>query len=197
MQLQISSGQGPLECELAVGKLAEALCAEFENTVIKQTNSGLQEGCFRSAIIESEQDLSFLDGTVKWICPSPLRPHHKRKNWFVDVSPLESASVTKLDKSLIKFETFKSGGKGGQHVNKTESGIRATYIPLGLSAISTDERSQHLNKKVATERLCKLVEEHNAEGKRATTRSNWLEHTRLVRGNAIRVYEGLEFKRVE
>jgi peptide chain release factor len=197
MLLQISSGQGPEECELAVAKLANALCKEFADTAIVQTYPGQRAGCYRSAVLESGQDLSFLDGSIKWICKSPFRLQHKRKNWFVDVSPIKSVGEAELDSEQIVFETFRSSGKGGQHVNKTESGVRATYVPLGLSTISTDERSQHLNKKVATERLQKLVEEHYAEGKRTVERGNWLEHTRLVRGNAIRVYEGLEFRRVE
>ena len=97
MELQISSGQGPAECELAVGKLAGALCKEFDETVIKQTTPGFQDGCYRSVVIESSHDLSFLDGSIKWICQSPFRPNHKRKNWFIDVSPLRS-----YPKSLIK-----------------------------------------------------------------------------------------------
>ena len=197
MELQISSGQGPVECELAVGKFADAICTEFPDTIIKQATPGLREGCYRSIIIESEYDLGFLDGTVKWICQSPFRPNHKRKNWFIDISPLEAPESTEFDDEKIRFTTFRSGGKGGQHVNKVETGVRATYVPLGISAVSTDERSQHMNKKRALERLKRLIAEQEADGKRVIDRSNWLEHTRLVRGNALRVYEGPDFKRIK
>jgi len=197
MEIQISSGQGPVECELAVGKFAQALCDEFDGSVIKQITQGYQEDCcYRSIIIESNHDLSFLDGSVKWVCQSPFRPNHKRKNWFIDVSPIKNHDDTVMDGDLIRFETFRSGGKGGQNVNKVETGVRATYLPLNISAVSTDERSQHMNKKLALERLNKLLAEQNADGQREADRSNWLEHTRLVRGNAIRVYEGIAFKRV-
>ena len=197
MQIQISSGQGPTECELAVGKFAAALCEEFDDTAITQMTPGFREDCYRSIIIESRHDLSFLEGTVQWICQSPFRLNHKRKNWFIDVSPIGKFNNTVLDIKLIRFDTFRSGGKGGQNVNKVETGVRATYVPLGLSAISTNERSQHMNKKLALERLYQLVAEQNANGRRVTDRGNWLEHTRLVRGNAVRVYEGLEFKRIK
>jgi peptide chain release factor len=196
MKIQISSGQGPVECELAVAKLAEALCKEFEDTVIQQTIDGYNSGSYRSIVIESKQDLSFLDGSVKWICQSPFRPNHKRKNWFIDVSPVKKFDNTDFDEKLIRFDTFRSGGKGGQNVNKVETGVRATYLPSGISAISTDERSQHMNKKLALERLKKMIAEQNADGQRSTDRTNWMEHNRLVRGNAVRVYEGMEFRRV-
>lgn len=156
---------------------------------------GIKAGCCKSIIIESEHDLRFLDGSIKWICQSPYRPNHKRKNWFVDVSPISDFDEVALDERQIRFETFRSGGKGGQHVNKVETGVRATYLPLGLSAESTEERSQHANKKIALARLRKMISEQNVSGKRTTDRSNWLEHTRLVRGNAIRQYEGIDFHR--
>ena len=197
MELQISSGQGPVECELGVGKFAGAICEEFTGAVIKQTTPGFQDGCYKSIVIASEHDLSFLEGTVKWICQSPFRPNHKRKNWFIDVSPMKSFNGIALDDKLIRIDTFRSGGKGGQNVNKVETGARATYLPLGISAISTDERSQHMNKETALKRLDKLVSEQNAAGRRMTDRNNWLEHTRLVRGNAVRIYEGLDFRRVK
>jgi len=193
MELQISSGQGPVECELAVGKLANALCKEFDGTKIKQAMPGSREGCYRSIVIESNSDLSFLEGTIKWICPSPFRLNHRRKNWFIDVSTLAEFDSIAIDSSLIRFDTFRSNGKGGQNVNKVETGVRATYVPLGISAISTDERSQSQNRKLAMERLYRLITEQNEGGRRETDRTNWLEHSRLVRGNAKRVYEGQDF----
>jgi len=196
MEIQISSGQGPAECELAVAKFADALCDEF-GAVITQTFSGMREGCYRSILLESGHDLSFLEGSVKWICQSPYRPNHKRKNWFIDVSLTQKTETALFDSELIRFDTFRSGGKGGQNVNKVETGVRATYVPLGLSVVSTQARSQHMNRKLAMERLCALIDERQLDGQRAVDRMNWLEHNRLERGNAVRVYEGLEFRRVK
>lgn len=90
MIIQISSGQGPAECELAVSKLYNRLCKEFSDiTFISKHRSRHTNGC-TSICFETKSDLSFLEGTVQWICQSPYRPHHKRKNWFVDVSILSN-----------------------------------------------------------------------------------------------------------
>src|SRR5436309_9878563 len=53
----------------------------------------------------------------------------------------------------LKRDTFRSGGPGGQHQNKTESGVRYTHIPTGVAAESRSERSQHKNDAMAMQML--------------------------------------------
>ena len=76
----------------------------------------------------------------------------------------------------MRVETFRSGGKGGLNVNKVETGVRAVHVPTGLAVVSTQARSQHMNKRLDLDRL---------------------EHTRLERGGAVRTYVGTDFRRVE
>ena len=52
-----------------------------------------------------------------------------------------------------RVDTFRSGGKGGQHQNTTDSGVRLTHRPSGIVVTARDERSQHRNKALALERL--------------------------------------------
>lgn len=86
MIIQLSSGQGPAECELAVRKLFESLQKEYPDIEMLSCHAAREAGSYTSVLFSTEQDLSELEGSVQWICKSPFRPHHKRKNWFVDVS---------------------------------------------------------------------------------------------------------------
>lgn len=197
MELQLSSGQGPEECELAVGKLLRALAAEFPGLQVLEVHPGKRADGYRSVRIACEEDVSFLEGPVLWICQSPYRKNHKRKNWFVDISICAGAEALDFDEDLVRFETFRSGGKGGQHVNKVETGVRAIYLPTGLSTVSTQARSQHMNKKLALNQLCEALAEQNAEGVAQVKALNRLEHLRIERGNPVRTYEGMNFRRVK
>lgn len=60
----------------------------------------------------------------------------------------------------FKIDTFRSGGNGGQHQNKTDSGVRITHIESGLSAECRETKSQAQNKKIAFRRLCKKLLDH-------------------------------------
>jgi len=194
MRIQISSGQGPAECELAAELFYRQLQKEIGDIRMVQCVRGSKAKGFSSVIFETEEDMSSLEGSILWVCKSPYRPKHKRKNWYIDVSILEN--MPKLTQELkLRFETFRSGGKGGQNVNKVETGVRVIHIPTGISVVSTEARSQHMNKKLAVNRLCDILAERNMESGRKEKELAWLEHNRLERGNPVRIYEGGNFVR--
>lgn len=208
MIIQLSSGQGPSECELAVKKLFDSLKKEFQDIeMISSHEAKRAEGC-TSILFQTEQDLSGLEGSIQWICRSPYRSNHKRKNWFVDVSVIPEVETVRKDESMpdggekevyqeneIRFERFHCGGKGGQNVNKVETGVRLIHIPTGITVTSTSERSQYANKKDALNKLNVILRQMELEGKKKQTNSAWQEHTKIVRGNPVRVYVGMDFKR--
>ncbi len=193
MQYEISSGNGPTECELAVTKLTHYLEKEYDATIIK-TTPGYHQGTFKTVVLLCNTDLSAFVGSVLWICKSPYRPYHKRKNWFINFTNADKSDVTIFDQTKVEFTTCHSRGNGGQNVNKVETGVRAYYPPTNDSVVSSDERSQYANKKKAVERLRLLVENRNA--KTAICQANELRitHVNLERGNASVIFEGESFK---
>lgn len=195
MIYQISSGQGPAECELGVAKFLAYLQKHYKISVL-ETSQGYYENTYRSVQIQTDADLSQFVGSVQWVCPSPYRIGHKRKNWFLDFSSCAEAETEVFDPKQVLFETFRSSGKGGQNVNKVETGVRVIYLPTGQTSVCTDERSQYLNKQKAVARLRQMVQSENQQKQAVTRNENWERHTSLERGNARAKFEGRYFKRV-
>ena len=84
-----------------------------------------------------------------------------------DSGPREGAGLL----AECRVDTFRSGGKGGQHQNKVESGVRLTHRPTGLVIVSRKHRSQHRNREDALERLRRrLVARDRPEKPRVPTR---------------------------
>lgn len=197
MIIQISSGIGPVECEGAVTLLYESLSKETEVELLsRKKSSHIKDGDASIIISINDERYKDFNGTIQWACKSPYRPNHKRKNWFIDVSTIpEVENICK--NSDFKFEKFRSGGPGGQHVNTTESGVKLIHIPTGISVTSTSERSQFLNKKDCINKINIMLNDMEKENKAQQINIAWSKHNSLVRGNPIRVYTGEEFKRKE
>ena len=193
MIVQLSAGQGPEECQIAVGKLYDSLKNEYHDLEIVSFKAGRIKDSYYSILFLTEHDLSELEGTILWICKSTVRPGHKRKNWYVDVSIIPEKEEIE-DSADYRIEKFHSGGKGGQNVNKVETGIRVIHIPTGITVTSTEERSQYLNKQKALKRIQAVLDSMKQQAGAKQTNQAWREHTKIVRGNPVRVYEGEEFK---
>lgn len=198
MLLQISSGQGPVECSVGVEKFCKTLLKEFEGARIVSVNADYSGYGYKSAVVEFDGDVSSLEGAVLWVWKSTIRPGHQRKNWYIDVHVIkETEEIGKLDPDECEITTMHCGGKGGQHVNKVETGVRILHKPTGIVVTCTEERSQVQNKKRAMKRLAGILaakqEDNNAEALNIV----WQKHTEIVRGNPVRKYEGEKFRRVK
>ena len=199
--LQISAGDGPDECGLAVSLLAEHIQKQADKLNSKyqilKVIPGDNKSCFKSVLLSFENSAeAFLEqwaGTIQWTCPSPFRKNHKRKNWFISVELIKPTVYEDFRDSDIKIEITKASGPGGQHVNKTESAVRVTHLPTGITASSSEERSQHMNKKLALARLKSLLDGFNSEQRESKEKEIWQTHKHLERGNPKKIFLGPKF----
>ncbi|MCI5058973.1 MAG: peptide chain release factor H [Flavobacteriales bacterium] len=204
--IQITSGRGPAECCWVVAQVLKIFHKEVENEGIKLSElhrvKGPLDRTLSSVIVEIEGVNKSLQvflkrwlGTVQWIGQSQFRKFHKRKNWFVGVNELKlDDAKLKFHESEIRYEAFRASGPGGQHVNKVSTAIRAIHQPTGLAVTCSESRSQAQNKKLAKEKLLKVLKINHIERLKTQAQENWQKHNELERGNPVRVFKGRDFK---
>ncbi len=202
-RLLLTAGRGPAECRLAVAhalrRLAdEAEAADCECAIAREQTD--RHGPASAIVVldgPTAADLArrWTQSSLLWVCRSPLRPHHGRKNWFVGIVDLPlSEQVAALAATDVRFESFRAGGPGGQHQNKTESAVRAVHVPTGLVAIARDGRSQHRNKALALARLAALLDGRGRLADAGEARLIHAAHDRVERGAAGLRFEGPAFR---
>ncbi|WP_165024327.1 peptide chain release factor H [Dysgonomonas sp. ZJ279] len=196
--LQITSGRGPAECCRVVALVLERIMEQVKkkglNTEVLEREQGVINRTLFSATLsiegkECEDIVKEWEGTIQWIAQSPYRIYHKRKNWFIGVNSFIVPDIKDTNEKEIEYQTLRASGPGGQHVNKTESAVRATHTPSGLSVIASDQRSQLQNKKLATERLLIKLAAWNIEQSMQAVQKNWNNHNNLQRGNPVKVIQ--------
>src|SRR5207237_3942636 len=107
----------------------------------------------------------------------------------VDVMPeIEGTIEIDIRPEDLKRDTFRSGGPGGQHQNKTESGVRYTHLPTGMAAESRSERSQHKNDQMALNLLRSKLYRIEEQKRRAEVERLYDEKGEIAMGFQTRNY---------
>lgn len=130
-------------------------------------------------------------GVHRLVRISPFDANRRRHTSFcaVDVAAeIEDDDEVEISDGDLKIDTYRSSGKGGQHVNKTESAIRITHIPTGIVVTCQNERSQHKNKESAMKNLRSKLYEKMEDEKRSAMEKFYGPKGEISWGNQIRSY---------
>ena len=160
--------------------------------------AGLKDVSF---IVKGENAYGYLkaeNGIHRLVRTSPFDSAGRRHTSFtsVMVSPeLDDDIEIEIDEKDLKIDTYRAGGAGGQHVNKTESAIRITHAPTGIVVQCQNDRSQHKNKATAMKMLKSRL--YELELMKQQDAANNVEKSEIGWGHQIRSYVLFPYQQVK
>ncbi len=170
---EIRAGTGGDEASIFAGDLYRMYTRYFERQGWRIEVISLNEGTvggYKEIVLEVHgedvnRQLKFEAGThrVQRVPATETRGRVHTSAATVAVIPIVEEKEINIRKDDIRMDVFRSSGAGGQHVNRTESGVRLTHIPTGIVAESTDSRSQHKNREICMAKLYQRIRQAQRE----------------------------------
>ena len=197
--VEVNSGSGGTEAQDWAEMLMRMYSRWAEQhgykVVLTEESPGEQAGLKSATIQVSGPNaygwLKTESGVHRLVRISPFDSAARRHTSFasVYVYPVVDDKIEiEVNPADLKTDTFRASGAGGQHVNKTESGVRFTHIPTGIVVASTQDRSQHRNRAIAMGMLKARLYELELKKREAVTAATEAGKTDIGWGHQIRSY---------
>ncbi|TDH59414.1 peptide chain release factor 2 [Dankookia rubra] len=197
--LEVNAGAGGTEAQ----DWAEMLLRMYQRWAEKRgykitltEESAGEEAGIKSATVQVSGPNAFgwlktETGVHRLVRISPFGGNDKRQTSFASIyvyPVIDDKIEIEINPADLRTDTFRASGAGGQHVNKTESGVRFTHIPTGIVAASTQDRSQHKNRAIAMNMLKARLYELELSKREAVSAGIEAGKTDIGWGHQIRNY---------
>ncbi|WP_431267988.1 peptide chain release factor 2 [Dankookia sp. P2] len=197
--LEVNAGAGGTEAQ----DWAEMLLRMYQRWAEKRgykisltEESAGEEAGIKSATVQVSGPNAFgwlktETGVHRLVRISPFGGNDKRQTSFASIyvyPVIDDKIEIEINPADLRTDTFRASGAGGQHVNKTESGVRFTHIPTGIVAASTQDRSQHKNRAIAMNMLKARLYELGLSKREAVSAGIEAGKTDIGWGHQIRNY---------
>ena len=197
--VEVNAGAGGTEAqdwaEMLLRMYTRWAEAHGYKVTLTEESPGEQAGIKSATILVSGPNaygwLKTESGVHRLVRISPFDAAARRQTSFASVyvyPVVDDRIEVEINPADLKVDTFRASGAGGQHVNKTESGVRFTHIPTGIVVASTQDRSQHRNRAIAMQMLKARLYELELKKREAIAEATEASKTDIGWGHQIRSY---------
>jgi peptide chain release factor 2 len=205
--VEISSGAGGIDASDWAHMLMRMVLRYCERKgwkteVVEETPA--EEAGIKGATILVDGDYAYgllkaEDGVHRLVRVSPFDQQGRRQTSFaaIRVTPdIDDDIKVEINETDLRIDTYRAGGAGGQHVNKTDSAVRITHAPTGIVVQCQNERSQHANKDKAFKMLRARLYEYEVAKREAKAAEEAKARLKIEWGSQIRSYVLFPYQQV-